>query len=605
MSSKHLRMKLLEKEENGNEVEESSGEEEEQQTRKAPINRFAALGLMEDDDDEEEEEKPSEVNPAPVSSAATEKKRKKNKNRKNKKKTNKKNDEDEERAPEGDDETETLSAADAKERAKLYARYLAVDAQGVNAENEMKRLLGKAFGAASGGNNSKRRNATFVPGRIVKAKPNWPPLVAGLGTEVVREENGTTWFKFVHNNNYRELQQLFWAGEKSYDHSLIQMILQQNPFHLDSLLITANMMRVQEDVQVARDLIERGVYACDMSTNAPFFIFDPNHRLDYHQRENRAFFLLLHRLMRNAGDRRCFYTALQLCKLILLKDPDGDELATLLEIDTWALKAKEYWYVIDLFDNFTHKRMDLLPNFLYSVALAYFRLGEGYEQKASEALQRALLSFPTVLTQLLDKMGIQPDKSIDNNTEMNAFAHDKMTPGFKMLSDIYVHHSHELWKEPEVLAWLEAESTKIVPRFSKELKKEFREKKELMSRRFLGIPFNIMRHAVIYEITTSGDRIITDPVPPLPEKSLEDYPMILVAEEPQHIDDGFIAGFLNSLLPGYDGTESLSDQVNAIVARLGDAVNSFIPTRGAATEEQGREPDGNPERDEHQGGRDN
>ncbi|KAK0429169.1 hypothetical protein QR680_011230 [Steinernema hermaphroditum] len=306
-----------------------------------------------------------------------------------------------------------------------------------------------------------------------------------------------------------------------------------------------------------------------MSTNAPFFIFDPNHRLDYHQRENRAFFLLLHRLMRNAGDRRCFYTALQLCKLILLKDPDGDELATLLEIDTWALKAKEYEYVVELFENFK--------------------------------LEKALLNFPTVLTQLLDKIGIQPDKNIDNNNDMNGIAHSRTTPGFKMLTDIYVHHSYELWKEPEVLSWLEAETANIVPKFSKELKQEFQEKKENLSSRYLGIPFNIMRHAVIYEITTGGDRIITDPVPPPAEKCLEDYPMIMVPEEPQHIDEGLVAGFLNSLLPGYDGRESLSDQISGIVARFGDAINAFRGTGGQDGEQGGN----SAEDAQHQGERDN
>jgi len=33
------------------------------------------------------------------------------------------------------------------------------------------------------------------------------------------------------------------------------MIMEQNPYHLDSLLVLANMMRVQEDVQQSRDMI--------------------------------------------------------------------------------------------------------------------------------------------------------------------------------------------------------------------------------------------------------------------------------------------------------------------------------------------------------------
>ncbi|TKR59306.1 hypothetical protein L596_028997 [Steinernema carpocapsae] len=486
MSSKHLRKLLQEKEENelpgAGESASESEEEDEKPVRSAPVNRFAALGLVHDDEDEEEDE-PQEVVPkpsAPSNPSKTDKKKKKKANKKNRKKES-------DKKVEEDVEENAEEASAEVGRQQLYAKYLVVDAKDVNPENEMKRLLGKAFGAAPTA-NSKRRNATFVPGRIVKAKPTWPPVGSGLSSEIVKKEGDVTWFKFTHNAAYRNLQQLFWAGEKSYDHGLIQTIMEQNPYHLDSLLVMANMMRVQEDVQVARDLIERGVYACDMSTNAPFFVFEPNHRLSYYQRENRSFFLLLHRHMRNAADRRCFFTALQLCKLILMKDPDSDCLGTLLEIDTRALRAKEYEYLVDLYCNLKHKNLDLLPNFVYSVALAYFKMGEGFEELASTALQNALLRFPTVLMQILDKISVQPDKSIDNNMEMNAFAHDKTSLGFQMLTQIYVHHSHELWKEPEVLQWLEKETSAFVPKLMGELKKEFLAEKEACLKRYAGTP---------------------------------------------------------------------------------------------------------------------
>ncbi|TKR59307.1 hypothetical protein L596_028997 [Steinernema carpocapsae] len=253
MSSKHLRKLLQEKEENelpgAGESASESEEEDEKPVRSAPVNRFAALGLVHDDEDEEEDE-PQEVVPkpsAPSNPSKTDKKKKKKANKKNRKKES-------DKKVEEDVEENAEEASAEVGRQQLYAKYLVVDAKDVNPENEMKRLLGKAFGAAPTA-NSKRRNATFVPGRIVKAKPTWPPVGSGLSSEIVKKEGDVTWFKFTHNAAYRNLQQLFWAGEKSYDHGLIQTIMEQNPYHLDSLLVMANMMRVQEDVQVARDLI--------------------------------------------------------------------------------------------------------------------------------------------------------------------------------------------------------------------------------------------------------------------------------------------------------------------------------------------------------------
>uniref|UniRef100_A0A183EC56 Tetratricopeptide repeat protein n=1 Tax=Gongylonema pulchrum TaxID=637853 RepID=A0A183EC56_9BILA len=74
------------------------------------------------------------------------------------------------------------------------------------------------------------------------------------------------------------------------------------------------------------------------------------HRIDYADFENRAFFLLLHRYMRNLRDRCCYTTALNIAKLIYRLDPVQDPMAIMLTIDTIALQAGEYDYLILLYD---------------------------------------------------------------------------------------------------------------------------------------------------------------------------------------------------------------------------------------------------------------
>lgn len=48
----------------------------------------------------------------------------------------------------------------------------------------------------------------------------------------------------------------------------------------------------------------------------------------------------------------CFGTALEFAKLIFMKDPDADPLAVLLIIDSLALKAKKYQFLIDFYENY-------------------------------------------------------------------------------------------------------------------------------------------------------------------------------------------------------------------------------------------------------------
>lgn len=78
-----------------------------------------------------------------------------------------------------------------------------------------------------------------------------------LDKEETREGYGLIkWYRFKHNADYQLLQQLFWMHLRELDHeTILNHLLVENPYHLDSLLVLAEVTRVQEDVQVSREAI--------------------------------------------------------------------------------------------------------------------------------------------------------------------------------------------------------------------------------------------------------------------------------------------------------------------------------------------------------------
>ena len=132
------------------------------------------------------------------------------------------------------------------------------------------------------------------------------------------------------------------------DHGIANEILSESFYHLNSLLMLANVMMMSEDVTQAADLIseyfsllkfispknlsfvfiflypnvlsfrffffilqnshssisERGIFYCEQSFHSLFQPFDWTHRISYLHYENRVFYLLLHRHMLNALNKR-------------------------------------------------------------------------------------------------------------------------------------------------------------------------------------------------------------------------------------------------------------------------------------------------------------
>lgn len=157
------------------------------------------------------------------------------------------------------------------------------------------------------------------------------------------------------------------------------------------------------------------MYSFQQSFHPLFSITRGECRLEYRQQENRSFFVSLFKNIIYVGERGCSRTALEFCKVLLSLNPSEDPLAILLLLDYFAIRSDEYQYFIR-FHAEQNQRLNLdgLPNFVFSLALANFRISD--IEKASEVLQDALLRFPTVLKYLLDKLSVRPDRNVERST---------------------------------------------------------------------------------------------------------------------------------------------------------------------------------------------
>lgn len=128
----------------------------------------------------------------------------------------------------------------------------------------------------------------------------------------------------------------------------------------------------------------------------------------------RAFYVTLFKHLIFVGGRACYRTALELCKVLLSLDPEGDPLAVVLILDFYALRSKEYSWFIQFADEWESRRnLTQLPNIAFSLAIAHFHLAVDKDfSQSDKILQEALIMFPGVLIPLLEKCSIQPDANV-------------------------------------------------------------------------------------------------------------------------------------------------------------------------------------------------
>ncbi|NWR00030.1 TCF25 factor, partial [Paradoxornis webbianus] len=477
---------------------------------------------------------------------------------------------------------------------------LYVEHRNLNPENELKRYFGAR--AVLGDQRPRQRQRQYVRSMWLTAPKNtWPRYSkTGITMQLLDTRRGVQHFTFEHHRDYQQVQFKFLDAVESMDPNNIVLLLQMNPYHVDSLLQLSDVCRMQEDQEMARDLIERALYSLECAFHPVFSLTSGTCRLDYRRPENRAFFLALFKHLMFLEKRGCPRTALEFCKLILSLDPENDPLCVLLLIDFLSLRAREYTFLTRLFQEWeSHRNLSQLPNFAFSVPLAYFFLSQQEErpelersqarERAARLIQLALIMFPSVLMPLLDHCSVQPDARVASHPFFGLNAQISQSPALNQLTSLYVGRTHALWKDPAVMAWLEPHVHEVLRMVEAQdaLVQEAEHKRKI---RYQSAPRNIYRHIILSEMkeataalpleVTSQPVMGFDPLPPL--DSIVSYTRPERTSHPSN--ESTLSLFFRSLLPNFnlqgdirhDGddeagaAQDLNQGVNRLMAAMRD-----------------------------------
>ncbi|XP_063044970.1 transcription factor 25 [Engraulis encrasicolus] len=472
---------------------------------------------------------------------------------------------------------------------------LYVEHRNLNPETELKRYFGAR--AVLGDQRPRQRQRQYHRSTWMSfPKDTWPRFSKpGICMSLLETRNGLHYFTFEHNRDYQQIQFKFLDAVESMEPNNIVALLQLNPYHIDSLLQLSDVCRIQEDQEMARDLIERALYSFECAFHPVFSLTSGVSRLDYLRPENRAFYLALYKHMMFLEKRGCPRTALEYCKLILSLDPDNDPLCMLLLIDFLCLRCREYSPLIRLYEEWeVHRNLSQLPNFAFSVALSYFHLSTQEEcsnedeatrrrHKSDRLLQEALIMFPGVLIPLLDLLSVQPDAAVASHAFFGHKSQMGQSPALAQLVSLYVGRSHLLWKEGGVLVWLEDNVREVLRRVDSQdpLVEDCNNKRKS---RYQSAPRNIYRHVILSEIkeataslppeVTSQPVMGFDPLPPLDSVVSYNRPE---RQNGGATNESTFSLFFRSLLPNFNLQGDVRPEgENQEVARAGRELNQEL-----------------------------
>uniref|UniRef100_A0A3P8V6N8 Transcription factor 25 (basic helix-loop-helix) n=1 Tax=Cynoglossus semilaevis TaxID=244447 RepID=A0A3P8V6N8_CYNSE len=505
---------------------------------------------------------------------------------------------------------------------------LNVEHRNLNSETELKKYFGAR--AVLGDQRPRQRNRQFHRSTwLTSHKDSWPRFSrTGISMTLLQTKDGVHYFTFEHDRDYQQVQFKFFDAVESMDPNNIVALLQANPYHIDSLLQLSDVCRIQEDQEMARDLIERALYSLESTFHPLFSLTSGNSRLDYLRPENRAFYLALYKHMMFLEKRGCPRTALEFCKLILSLDPDSDPLCMLLLIDFLMLRSREYQSLLHLYQDWEdHRNLSQLPNFAFSTALCHFHLSQEEDldpeesdklrSRADEMLENALIMFPGVLMPLLDLCTVQPDATVTSHAFFGPKSCIVVPPALTELTALYIGRSFSMWREAPVMLWLEECVKEVLRRVdANDPQVEDCQNKSLphvlcsrRQQRYQSAPRNIHRHVLLSEIkeatsclpleVTTQPMMGFDPLPPLDS--------VISYTQPERQNGGAsnestLSLFFRSLLPNFNFQR---DEENLEVAQAGQELNQevnrlMVAMRDMLANIRFQEPprDDNPYRDE-------
>ncbi|KAH8361425.1 hypothetical protein KR084_001918 [Drosophila pseudotakahashii] len=583
--------------------------------RKSHLNPFdllnqPGLSLSESEfkEDDNETEHPSAA--LPNASATAAKKKKKKRKKKAKSSGNHISSEDNERQDKYFEKVDPLLGkvydAVPRQSAKQVAaaaagnsatkKLLAVELRHLNPQNEMRRTFGKRVVKVE--TKRGRQKPTLKSTYMVSAKESWPALTKNTITmkllpapdspsvsskSITDSGSEVQWFAFEHSQYYQGVQHMFLSALERIDSEFLITLIKRCPYHVDSLVQLSEVCKMTEDFALASELLERALLLLESSLHINFSLTSGNCRLDYRRQENRSFYIVLFKHAQYLEERACSRTAFEISKLLLSLQPDTDPLAMILVIDYYALRSKQFGWLVEFYEEYNAARnLNQLPNMAYSYALALHTL-HGACERSNQALQYALLMFPGVLRPLLDEMSVQTDKRVLASSYFFADVSGNQSPALHQLVCLYVCRARVVWRQNEVLPWLESNVNVVLDRIESKdpLVNEYKTKRSL---RYGGTPPRpILRHVILSDykekvplavfVSKEKQAIMTyDPLPP--PNSVNCYQRkSSSSSSPTTNTNNSVSMFFQSLLPSFN--------INNLAANAQPQDGAAAPAAGA------------------------
>lgn len=504
MSSRALRKAQREKEEQDRvkqlekEAQDLEEEEEDDQDAVAPAPRKSAFAMLQDDEEaeaDEPEDEADETDTVPVEAEPTTAAPKRSSKKKKKKKA--KSGEHTANVPPADKQLDEIDAALKELSTKgnsahsgitasgvdsavnEASRLLAIDTNHLHAQNEMRRLFGRAAlesqeeeqpeqQQAVGGNRRQQRRVQQVglaqalrgqraDGRsgglaamalrrniFISGKEEWPVATGGgLGMEV--EENrvdGTVLYRFVHNTGYQDVQSQFETCVASMDPNRLVALLRLNPYHISTLLQVSEIAKQERDHATSGDLLERALFSFGRAIHSTFAknLSEGKARLDFRRAENREFWLASWRYMQNLTMRATWRTVYEWARLLLSLSPEDDPYALWLVLDQYALRSRQDLDYLNMSRNASFKAVHHdMPNVQLSQGLAEYRAGN--QGKGKQVLFTAIGRFPWVVARLMHELGLDAPPAV--------WGKEPRTQKERFYAELYVVCAKDLWNTPE------------------------------------------------------------------------------------------------------------------------------------------------------------
>jgi hypothetical protein len=383
---------------------------------------------------------------------------------------------------------DTATSSDSKRGALLQ-----IQSKYLRAEEELKRLFGsdvtretrseRELSNGDGFSGASRRIRRLAArglirqhelrdGILIHPRNTWPAFrIDDLKlTQTGTSPDGKAIMTYIGSQFYESVQAKFAECQASFNPRMLMGLLQAYPYHVDGLLTMADVYRSTGDGAYSDELIEKALYILERGWPRTFINSintGPGIHVPY-ENHNKSFFRCLMRYIQILGKRGLHRSALEISKLMLSLN-SHDPCGILFTIDYYALRCKKYDFLHQMSQQYDDGGIAIMPNIVYSVALARFyqeldagqngHANENRDISADNLLTKAIMIHPEVLVKLQKKLQEDVKVAISHSWEevlqMDPFGSATAealaeNASLERIVDIFIERHHLLWKSSAV-----------------------------------------------------------------------------------------------------------------------------------------------------------